>query len=197
MESEKQTILNGMMDIGEIVGEPPYRFRRYLHAEDIHKRVQEMAREIRLDYANRNPIFVGVLNGSFIFLADLLRNLAIPCEMDFVKISSYEKAMKSSGAVLMKKDLDADVTDRHVVLVEDIVDTGGSVRFLFDHFAKKKPASLAIATLFLKPEVFQIKSHLDYVGFEIPNRFVVGYGLDYAQQWRHLPGLYVLMDEPA
>jgi hypoxanthine phosphoribosyltransferase len=140
---------------------------------------------------------VGVLNGSFIFLADLIRHMAIPCEIDFVKISSYEKAMRSSGAVLMKKDLDAQVLGRHILLVEDIVDTGGSVRFLLDHFIKKEPASLAVATLFLKPEIFQPKCHLDYVGFEIPNRFVVGYGLDCAQQWRHLPDLYALIDEPS
>lgn len=180
---------------GEIVGEPPRRFRRYLPADVIDRRVREIAQEVRANYADKCPIMVGVLNGSFVFLADLIRYMAIPCEIDFVKISSYEKAMRSSGAVLMKKDLDAQVTGRHVLLVEDIVDSGGSVRFLLDHFLQKKPASLAVATLFLKPEVFQPKCQLDYVGFEIPNRFVVGYGLDCAQQWRHLPDLYALIDE--
>lgn len=194
MESNQATIV---ADIGETVGEPPRRFRRYLGAEVIDKRVREIAQKIRGDYADKNPILVGVLNGCFIFLADLIRYLTIPCEIDFVKISSYEKAMRSSGMVLMKKDLNAEVKDRHVLLVEDIVDTGGSVQFLLDHFAKKKPASLAVATLFLKPEVFKAKCRLDYVGFEIPNKFVVGYGLDCAQQWRHLPGLYALVDEPS
>ncbi|MFH1010318.1 MAG: hypoxanthine phosphoribosyltransferase [bacterium] len=184
-----------LMEVGEIVGEPPRRFRRFLRAEVIDRRVLEIAQKMRSEYAGKLPIMVGVLNGSFIFLADLIRYMAIPCEVDFVKISSYEKAMRSSGAVLMKKDLDAQVADRHVVLVEDIVDTGGSVRFLLDHFRQKKPASLAVATLFLKPEVFQPKCHLDYVGLEIPNRFVVGYGLDCGQQWRHLCDLYALMDE--
>jgi hypoxanthine phosphoribosyltransferase len=184
-----------MAETDEIVGEAPRRFRRFMHGELIDRRVREIADKIRTDYADKHPIMVGVLNGSFIFLADLIRYMAIPCEVDFVKISSYEKAMKSSGAVLMKKDLDAQVAGRHVILVEDIVDTGGSVRFLLDHFKKKKPASLAVATLFLKPEVFQPKCRLDYVGFEIPNRFVVGYGLDCGQMWRHLPDLYTLIDE--
>ncbi len=192
METDRGVV---MVKTDEIVGESPRRFRRFLRGEVIDRRVREIANKIRADYADKHPIMVGVLNGSFIFLADLIRYMAIPCEVDFVKISSYEKAMKSSGAVLMKKDLDAQVTDRHVVLVEDIVDTGGSVRFLLDHFQKKDPASLAVATLFLKPEVFEPKCHLDYVGFELPNRFVVGYGLDCSQLWRHLPDLYALIDE--
>jgi hypoxanthine phosphoribosyltransferase len=193
----EKTLTIAQFDPGEIVGEPPRRFQRYLRAEVIDQRVREIAREVRERYTGKCPVMVGVLNGSFIFLADLIRHMAIPCEIDFVKISSYEKAMRSSGAVLMKKDLDAQVLGRHILLVEDIVDTGGSVRFLLDHFIKKEPASLAVATLFLKPEIFQPKCHLDYVGFEIPNRFVVGYGLDCAQQWRHLPDLYALIDEPS
>lgn len=192
MENDRTTAL---IDNGEIVGEPPQRFRRFLRAEVIDKRVRELALKLRTEYMDKRPIMVGVLNGSFVFLADLIRYMAIPCEIDFVKISSYEKAMRSSGVVFMKKDLDADVADRHVILVEDIVDTGGSVHFLLSHFAEKEPASLAVVTLFLKPEVFKVKCPLDYVGFEIPNRFVVGYGLDCAQQWRHLPDLYALIDE--
>ena len=194
METDRTSVLIGE---DEIVGEPPRRFRRFLRAEAIDRRVREIAQAIRADYLDKHPIMVGVLNGSFIFLADLIRYSASPCEVDFVKISSYEKAVRSSGVVFMKKDLDAEVAGRHVILVEDIVDTGGSVQFLLSHFARKKPASLAVATLFLKPDVFKAKCSLDYVGFEIPNRFVVGYGLDCGQQWRHLPGLYALVDEPS
>lgn len=194
MESHRTTVL---IDNDEIVGEPPRRFRRFLPADAIDERVREMALKLRTEYMDKRPIMVGVLNGSFVFLADLIRYMAIPCEVDFVKISSYEKAMQSSGIVFMKKDLDADVTGRHVILVEDIVDTGGSVQFLLSHFAKKGPASLAVVTLFLKPDVFKAKCSLDHVGFEIPDRFVVGYGLDCAQQWRHLPDLYALIDEPS
>ena len=192
MENNRTAIL---IDNGEIVGESPQRFRRFLSAEVIDKRVRELAQEIRTDYIDKHPILIGVLNGSFIFLSDLIRYMAISCEIDFVKISSYEKAMRSSGMVLMKKNLDAEVADRHILLVEDIVDTGRSVRFLLDYFSKKNPASLAVATLFLKPDAFKTKCPLDYVGIEIPNRFVVGYGLDCAQQWRHLPDLYTLIDE--
>jgi hypoxanthine phosphoribosyltransferase len=193
MENHRTTVL---IDNDEIVGDPPRRFRRFLPADTIDERVREMAKKLRAEYMDKRPIMVGVLNGSFVFLADLIRYMAIPCEVDFVKISSYEKAMQSSGIVFMKKDLDADVAGRHVILVEDIVDTGGSVQFLLSHFAKKRPASLAVVTLFLKPEVFKAKCSLDHVGFEIPDRFVVGYGLDCAQQWRHLPDLYALVDEP-
>lgn len=181
-------------DSPEMVGTEPYRFRKFIDRFEIYSGVKSVAEKIGLDYENKNPLLVGVLNGSFIFMADLVRSLPIPCEIDFVKLSSYGSTMQSVHMVL-QKDLDIDITNRHLILVEDIVDTGNSVQFLLKHFLEKKPASLAVATMFLKPRSFEANLKIDYVGMEIPDDFVVGYGLDYAQQWRQLPELYVLDED--
>jgi len=135
-----------------------------------------------------------VLNGCFVFMADLLREINIPCEVDFIKLSSYADEMVS-GKVRLIKDVDANLKDRHVVLVEDIVDTGKSLDFLRSHFREQSPASLAMAAMFMKTIEKSNGVKAEYVGMEIPDEFVVGYGLDYAQQWRQLPDLYVRIEE--
>ena len=158
----------------------------------IQRKVRKLAETINHDYKDLNPILVGVLNGSFIFLSDLIREVTIPCEMDFIKISSYEKAMRSSGVVKIKKDFDCQVKDRHILIVEDIVDSGLSIRYLKQKFLAEKPITLKFMTLFLKPDNVQVDFPIDYVGFEISNEFIIGYGLDHAQRWRNLKDVYVL-----
>nr|BCX01741.1 MAG: hypoxanthine phosphoribosyltransferase [Bacteroidota bacterium] len=170
-------------------GEP---FRLYLSEEQIQQRVRELAREISRDYADKVPILIGVLNGSFIFIADLMRALEIDCEVDFLKLSSYGDAKVSSGQAKIRKDIDAQLAGRHVLVVEDIVDTGLSVRYLCDLLQAHRPASLRVVTLLHKAEATRYPVQLDYVGFVIPNLFVIGYGLDYGQKGRNLRHLYVL-----
>ncbi|MCS7081655.1 MAG: hypoxanthine phosphoribosyltransferase [Bacteroidetes bacterium] len=170
-------------------GEP---FRLYLPEKEIRRRVRELGLEISRDYAGKVPILIGVLNGSFIFISDLMRALKIDCEVDFLKLSSYGDAKVSSGQVTVRKGLDADIRARDVLIVEDIVDTGLSVRYLCDLIEAHKPASLRVATLLHKAEATRYAVQLDYVGFVIPNLFVIGYGLDYAQKGRNLRHLYIL-----
>jgi len=175
----------------ECVGKPPYRFRRMIPQDHIRQAVDKLAEQLRADYADKNPIFMGVLNGCFIFMADLIRAVNIPCEVDFIKLSSYRDAM-TSGDVNLVKDIDANLVGRHVILVEDIVDTGKSLGFLRRHLMSKKPASLVMVSMFVKERDKLDDAVAEYVGTIIPDEFVVGYGLDYAQQWRQLPDLYVL-----
>ncbi len=170
------------------------RYRLLLSEEDIKKRVREMAEEISRDYHGRCPVFIGVLNGSFIFLADLIRELSIDCEVDFFKISSYGDALESSGEVKLKKDIDCHLEGRDVIVVEDIVDSGLSVRYLDERVRAMKPRSLKFASLLVKWDNAQPNRKIDYVGFAIPKEFVVGYGLDYMQKLRNLKGIYVLQE---
>lgn len=172
-----------------INGEP---FRVFLTRETIAERVAEIAAEIDRDLQGQVPILIGVLNGAFIFLADLMRALSIACEVDFMKLSSYGADKISSGRVRELKSLDADIEGRHVILVEDIVDTGLSMQYIQEHMQELKPASLRTAVLLHKPDATRIPLELDYVGFAIENRFVVGYGLDYAQVGRQLADIYML-----
>jgi hypoxanthine phosphoribosyltransferase len=176
----------------QVVIDGDLEFVPLIPRSQIQKKVRELAELINHDYKNLNPILVGVLNGSFIFLADLIREVTIPCEMDFIKISSYEKAMRSSGVVAIKKDFDCEVRNRHILIVEDIVDSGLSIRYLKQKFMAEKPASLKFMTLFMKPDNAKIDFGIDYVGFEIPNHFIIGYGLDHAQRWRNLKDVHVL-----
>jgi len=155
----------------------------------IDKKISEIAKKISEQFEKKNPIFIGVLNGSFIFLADLIRKINIECEMDFIKLHSYE-GNKSSGTIQLIKDISANITDRHVILVEDIVDTGYTIRFLKDRLMGAKPKSVTITTLLLKPDMAKIDFPIDFVGFEISPEFVVGYGLDLDQKFRHLDGIY-------
>ncbi|MBQ7329623.1 MAG: hypoxanthine phosphoribosyltransferase [Oscillospiraceae bacterium] len=164
--------------------------------EQIRAKVQEMAAQISAEYADKDPVFVGVLKGVVIFFADMVREISIPCEIDFMCLSSYG-GTNSSGNVVVKKDLSVDIKGRHVVILEDIYDTGRSLDFTRKYLLSKEPASLKICTLLDKPErrVDGITLVPDYVGFTIPNEFVVGYGLDFNEHYRNLPYVGVLKPE--
>jgi len=158
--------------------------------DEISKRATELADKISEKYQGEIPIIVGVLNGSFLFLADLVRNLSIDFEVDFIKIASYGSSTKSSGTVRLVKDISADITGRHVIVVEDIVDTGLSLAFLKTRLEDAGPLSVAFATCLYKPEIAKHDFEIEYIGFNIENRFVVGYGLDIDQKFRGLPSIY-------
>ena len=170
------------------------KFVLYLPQEKIQSRVRQLARRISKDYKNRVPIFIGVLNGSFIFMSDLIRDITVDCEVDFLKLSSYGDAKISSGNVTMLKELNCEVTGRDIVIVEDIVDSGLSIDFIQKLILQKKPQSLRIVTLLYKKTAVKIDVRVDYVGFTIPTYFVIGYGLDYSQKVRNLRGIYRLVD---
>lgn len=167
-------------------------FKVYLERQELQDRVAELGKELAEQYEGKLPIFIGVLNGAYIFLSDLMRNVDIPCEVDFLKLSSYGDEKVSSGEVTDLKDIDADIEGRHVILVEDIVDTGLSMNYLVDKLEQKNPASIATVTLLHKTEATHHDVQLDYVGFQIPTLFVLGYGLDYAQEGRNLAQIYIL-----
>lgn len=166
-----------------------------ISAEVIQNRIRELAEEISIDLNGEGGVFICVLNGAFMFFSDLVRHLGIACEVDFIKLSSYGESRISSGNVRLIKDINCEIHGRKVFIVEDIVDTGASIDFMLRHLEKKNPASVKIVTLLHKPASTRFTVALDYVGFEIQPRFVVGYGLDYAQQGRNLPAIYVLDDE--
>lgn len=168
------------------------RFKLFISKDELDRRIAELGDQINSDYENLQPILIGILNGSFIFLADLMRHVSIPCEVDFYKLSSYGDDKVSSGKVTERKDLDAAITGRHIILVEDIVDTGLSMQYLLAKVKGLNPASVKVITLLHKPGATRHDVQLDYVGFEIPSLFVLGYGLDYAQQGRNLAQIYVL-----
>lgn len=167
-----------------------------LTEEQIQARVEELGKVLTEDYRDKNPIVLGVLKGVAIFYADMIRQIKIPCQMDFMCISSY-KGNKSSGNTNVRLDLAADIKDRHVLILEDIYDTGNSLTYLVNYLKMKQPASIKICTLLDKPEGRKpgITLQADYVGFTIPNAFVVGYGLDYNEGYRNLPYVGVLKPE--
>lgn len=167
-------------------------FRCLLSNNTIQERIIELGMEITRDYRGTIPIVIGILNGSFIFIADLVRSIELDIEIDFLKISSYKDEKISSGNIEMIKDINADLTDRHVLVVEDIVDTGLSVSYLKKHLSEMHPASIKFASLLFKKESATLDFNVDYIGFEIPNEFVVGFGLDYKQILRNLPAVYVM-----
>lgn len=171
------------------------RFRLYLHRETIQERVREVGAEIARDYEGKVPILIGVLNGAFMFIADLMRSIEIDCEVDFWKLSSYGAQKVSTGQVRELKKVDADLSGRHVIIVEDIVDTGLSIQYVVDRIREYNPASLRVATLLHKYEATSVDVPIDYVGFRIPNLFVIGYGLDYGQLARNLADIYILDEE--
>jgi hypoxanthine phosphoribosyltransferase len=158
----------------------------------IKERVRQLGKRISRDYRGRTPVFIGVLNGSFIFFADLIREVSIDCEVDFLKLSSYGDAKISSGNVRMLKELNCQVTGRDIIVVEDIVDSGLSMSFIRNIIMKQNPASFRIVTLLYKKDSIKLDVPLDYVGFTIPSKFVIGYGLDYAQRERNLKAIYRL-----
>src|SRR6267154_4807470 len=164
-------------DIGEVL----------VSADDLQRRVAELGEEISRDYAGRSLLLVGVLKGAVFFLSDLMRYIEVPVEVDFMAVASYGSATDSSGVVRILKDLDASIEGRDVVIVEDIVDSGLTLKYLLRNLGSRNPASLEVCALLTKPERRKVDLPTRYVGFEIPNRFVVGYGLDYAERYRNLP----------
>ncbi|MBK7681089.1 MAG: hypoxanthine phosphoribosyltransferase [Bacteroidia bacterium] len=166
-------------------------FTTFISAEKIQSRVAELGIAIDKDYSGKNPLLIGVLNGSVIFMADLLRNIKTPCEIGFIRVSSYE-GTSSSGKVKSIMGLENDIQGREVIIVEDIIDTGDTALYLIEEIKKKNPASIRFATILLKPEALRHKIQCDYVGFEIPPAFVVGYGLDYDGFGRNLADIYQL-----
>jgi hypoxanthine phosphoribosyltransferase len=155
-------------------------------------RIAELGEEISEDYEGRDLLLVGVLKGAVFFMADLMRHVTVPCEVDFMAISSYGAATDSSGVVRILKDLDINIRDRHVLVVEDIIDSGLTLSYLVRNLSAREPASLEICALLTKPSRREIEVPVRYVGFEIPNRFVIGYGLDFAERYRNLPYVGVL-----
>jgi hypoxanthine phosphoribosyltransferase len=161
-------------------------------AEQVQRRVAELGEQISRDYAGRSLLLVGVLKGAVFFLSDLMRFIDIPVEVDFMAVASYGSATDSSGVVRILKDLDAAIEDRDVLIVEDIVDSGLTLQYLMRNLGSRNPRTLEVCALLTKPERRKVDLPTRYVGFEIPNRFVVGYGLDYAERHRNLPFVAVL-----
>jgi hypoxanthine phosphoribosyltransferase len=156
-------------------------------AEHLERRVSELAAEISRDYAGKDLILIGVLKGAVFFLSDLMRQLTVPCEVDFMAVASYGSATKSSGVVRILKDLDAVIEGRDVLIVEDIVDSGLTLQYLLRNLAGRSPRSLEVCALLMKPERRKVELETRYIGFEIPDRFAIGYGLDHAERYRNLP----------
>lgn len=163
--------------------------------EDLRIRVAELGAQITADYAGKEPVIISVLRGSFIFMADLTRSIDIPCTVDFMSVSSYGAGTSSSGQVKIVKDLSESIEGRDLIIVEDILDSGNTLCYLRDVLLARKPASVRICTLLDKPERRVKDIQADYVGFNIPNAFVVGYGLDYAEKYRNLPYIGILKPE--
>ena len=160
--------------------------------DELEHRVRELAGEVSRDYADRHLLLVGVLKGAIFFLSDLMRHLQVPCEVDFMAVSSYGSSTDSSGVVRILKDLDASIEGRHVLIVEDIVDSGLTLSYLYRMLNARNPASLEVCALLTKPERREVELPIKYVGFEIPNRFAIGYGLDHGERFRNLPFVAVL-----
>lgn len=159
-------------------------------ADELRERVEALGKEITADYADRPPLLVGVLKGACLFMSDLARSIDLPVEFDFMAVSSYGSATKTSGVVRIVKDLDLDLTDRHVLIVEDIVDSGLTLAYLRRNLAARGPASLEVCALLVKEGLQRVDPDLKYVGFRIPAEFVVGYGLDVRERYRNLPAIW-------
>jgi hypoxanthine phosphoribosyltransferase len=161
--------------------------RVVIGSEDVQQRIHELGKEITSDYADRPPLLVGVLKGAFMFMADLARAIDLPVEFDFMAVASYGSATRTSGVVRIVKDLDLDLTDRHVLIVEDIVDSGLTLQYLRRNLAARGPASLEVCAFLVKDGLQKTDPQLKYVGFHIPPAFVIGYGLDVGEKYRNLP----------
>jgi hypoxanthine phosphoribosyltransferase len=162
--------------------------------DEIAKAVDRLAREIKRDYQDKQPLLIGILKGSFVFMADLIRQLDLPLELDFIRLASYGAARESSGKVRVIQGVKTPIKGRDVLVVEDIVDTGITISFLLDYLKKKRPASLKLCALTDKPSRRKIPVPIDYRGFTVPNKFIVGYGLDCDERFRNLPHIYTLED---
>jgi len=166
--------------------------KEYISEKRIKKRIKTLAKKINKDYKGKNPIFIGILNASFVFLSDLIREINLDCEIDFLKLSSYGDEQISSGNVKMLKELNCQIEGKDIIIVEDIIDSGLSVKFIKNLIESKNPKSLRFVSLLFKKNVSNLDFEIDYICFMIKNKFVVGYGLDYAQKYRNLKGIYVL-----
>jgi hypoxanthine phosphoribosyltransferase len=165
-----------------------------VQADDLQHRVRELAAEVSRDYEGRDLLLIGVLKGAVLFLSDLMRHLDVPCEVDFMAVASYGSSTDSSGVVRILKDLDAPIEGRDVLIVEDIVDSGLTLQYLLRTLEARNPASLEVCALLTKPERRKVDTTARYIGFEIPDRFAIGYGLDYAERYRNLPYVAALSD---
>ncbi|MEA2340530.1 MAG: hypoxanthine phosphoribosyltransferase [Solirubrobacteraceae bacterium] len=171
--------------IGEILVQP----------DDLKRRVRQLGEQISADYADKDLLLVGVLKGAVFFLADLMRQIDVPCEVDFMAVASYGSATESSGVVRILKDLDRPIEGYHVLIVEDIVDSGLTLQYLLRNLGARNPASLEVCALLTKPDRRKVQLEPRYLGFEIPDKFAIGYGLDHAEQYRNLPYVAALSDE--
>ena len=165
-----------------------------VQADELAHRVRELGAEISRDYGGRNPLLIGVLKGAVFFLSDLMREIEIPCEVDFMAVASYGSATDASGVVRILKDLDRPVAERHVLIVEDIVDSGLTLQYLLRNLGARDPASLEVCALLTKPARRKVDLPTRYVGFEIPDRFAIGYGLDLGERYRNLPYVAALTE---
>jgi hypoxanthine phosphoribosyltransferase len=163
--------------------------------EEIEATVNRLAAEIKRDYLTKHPILIAVLKGSFMFLADLIRRLDFPLEIEFVRLSSYGRGTESSGKVKMAAGAQSRIKGRHILVIEDIIDTGLTSAFLSDYLSRKKPASLKLCVLTDKPSRRQVPINIDYKGLTVPDKFIVGYGIDWDERFRHLPDIYVMENE--
>ena len=185
--------------MSELITEPKDRilvgdeeFIPLLSERQIQERIAELGAQLTNDYAGTIPVFIGVLNGSFSFMSDLIKNVDLDCEIDFFKLSSYGDRKISSGNGTVVKELNCDVDGRDIIIVEDIVDSGLSIKYIEDLFNENNPKSMKVVSLLRKPESLKYNVKIDYIGFDIESRFVIGYGLDYAQKFRNLRSIYVL-----
>ncbi|MGI4751940.1 MAG: hypoxanthine phosphoribosyltransferase [Janthinobacterium lividum] len=165
-------------------------FKIMISAETIAERINVLGEQIKQDFTDKKPVLIGILNGCFLFMADLVKQIEIPCEIAFMKVSSYHGGMESQRIIMEDYDLKMDVLGRHLIIIEDIVDTGTTMRFIVDKLNARNPASITIATLLYKPDAVEQQLDLKYVAFEIENKFVVGYGLDYKGLGRNLNEIY-------
>lgn len=162
--------------------------------EEIDSVIKKLAQEITRDYYDKNPLIISILKGSFMFTADLIRHLDFPLEIEFVRLSSYGKGKESTGKIDMIQGIHVPIEGRHVLILEDIVDTGRTIAFLIDYLSKQKPASLKLCALADKPMRRKVSINIDYLGFTVPNKFIVGYGIDWDEKYRYLPDICVLDD---
>lgn len=163
--------------------------------EALAERIEAMGNEITADYAGKDILMIGVLRGAVVFMADLARSIKVPVALDFMAVSSYGASTSSSGIVRILKDLDEEIQGKHLLIVEDIIDSGLTLKYLLENLKSRKPASIKICTLLSKPERRKVDVHIDYNGFSVPDEFVVGYGLDYAEKYRNLPFIGILKPE--
>ncbi len=171
----------------------PVKKERLYSQREIQKKIKELAGTISRDYRKEELVLIGVLKGAFVFMSDLARNLTIPVKLDFVRLASYGSQSRSQGKIRLTKAIELPIRDKHILVIEDIVDSGLTLKFLLDFLNKENPKSVRICALIDKTERREVPIHVDYVGFSISKGFIVGYGLDFDEQYRHLPGLYYLV----